>query len=168
MKYYPDVGKFSPSDQAPKFEQGCGSLKNEGRKTVPVWGPLVLFLEVGWTSFRPPFFRARGPLDPKIVMRPDARSNGVLEVVQLVAGTATAEQAATQASLHQLIHNAALTAADGKVTVKDNLKLLDEAIRRVFQGRSWSEVFEAIVGVVDRHGYDRGSWTSWNGQPSHR
>ena len=75
-------------------------------------------------------------------MRPDARSDGVLEVVQLVAGTATSEQAATQASLHQLFHNAALTAANGKVTVKDNLELLDEAIRRVFQGRSWSEVFE--------------------------
>ena len=47
-----------------------------------------------------------------------------------------------KANLRQLFHNAVLTAADGKVTVKDILKHLDEAIRKIFQGRSWSEAFE--------------------------
>ena len=47
-----------------------------------------------------------------------------------------------KASLRQQFHNTALTAADGQVTLKDILKHLDEGIRKIFQGRSWSEAFE--------------------------
>ena len=47
-----------------------------------------------------------------------------------------------KASLRQLFHDTALRAANGKVTVKNILEHLDRAIRKVFQGRSWSDAFE--------------------------
>ena len=47
-----------------------------------------------------------------------------------------------KASLRQLFHDTVLRAANGKVTVKNILEHLDRAIRKVFQGRSWSEAFE--------------------------
>ena len=47
-----------------------------------------------------------------------------------------------KASLRQQFHETSLLADSGRVTVRDILEHLNIAIRKVFQGRSWSEAFE--------------------------
>ena len=66
-------------------------------------------------------------------------------------------------SLRQQFHDMALLAANGKVTVKDILEHLDRAIRNCSKEGHGAKLSKAIVGAVDRDGYDKGSWTHWNG-----
>ena len=47
-----------------------------------------------------------------------------------------------KASLRQQLHDTTLLAANGKLAIKNIHEHLDRAIRKVFQGRSWSEAFE--------------------------
>ena len=66
VKKFPDVGTvFRPSDQARKSNEGETLMKNEGRKNGPIFWTASIDPLTGVDHFRPPFFRDRGPLDPK-------------------------------------------------------------------------------------------------------
>ena len=67
------------------------------KKTSPIFGAAYINPSEGVDQFQTPFFVIGSSFFQNILTRADVRGNSVLEVVQLVAGAAASEQAATPA-----------------------------------------------------------------------